>query len=117
MGETESTTAPSDPAMADALQRSRRAFLDAAIGLRAAGYTPTFGYTQYSICTDEAADWRVSANGRLDRRPPTGSTRADAEAVRDELTSVGWVPDDSPASPQGIREYSSHWIVTVERDD
>jgi hypothetical protein len=110
------TEAP-DTSMADALRRSKRAFLDSAVGLRADGYTPTFGYIRYAICTDESADWRVTANGRLDRRPPTGSTRADAEAIRDELASVGWTAYDSPTSPEGIREYSSHWIVTVERDD
>jgi hypothetical protein len=117
MGDTESTATPTDTSMADALRRSKRAFLDSAIGLRASGYVPTFGYTRYAICTDEAADWRVSANGRLDRQPPTGSTRDDAEAIRDELTSVGWAPYDTSTSPEGIREYTSHWIVTVERDD
>jgi hypothetical protein len=119
---TDDTTAtddatPSDDAMVDALRRSKRAFLDSAIGLRSAGYSPTFGYTHYAICTDESADWRVSANGRLDRQPPIGSTRADAESIRNELTSVGWTAYDTPTSPEGIREYSSHWIVTVERDD
>ena len=108
---------PSDATMADALQRSRRAFLDATLGLRAAGYIPTFGYTRYSICTDEGADWRATANGRLNRQTPAGSTRADAEAIRDDLVSVGWGPDDTSASPDGIRELTSHWIVTVERDD
>lgn len=117
MGDTESTAAPSDASMADALRRSKRAFLDSAIGLRASGYAPTFGYSRYAICTDEAADWRASANGRLDRKPPIGSTRDDAEAIRDELTSVGWTPYDTSTSPEGIREYTSHWIVTVERDD
>lgn len=111
------TETPSDPTMDDARQRSTRAFLDSALGLRTAGYVPTFGYTRYGICTDESADWRVSANGRLDRQPPTASSRADAEAVRDELTSVGWAPFDTSASPEGIREFTSHWVVTVERDD
>jgi hypothetical protein len=111
------STAPSDQAMADALQRSRRAFLDATLGLRSAGYAPTFGFTHYAICTDESADWRVSANGRLNRQPPTGSTRADAEAIRDDLVGVGWTPYNTSTSPDGIRELTSHWIVTVERDD
>jgi hypothetical protein len=111
------STAPSDPTMSDALQRSRRAFLDATLGLRSAGYAPTFGYTRYAICTDESADWRASANGRLNRQPPIGSSRADAEAIRDDLVGVGWVPYDTSTSPDGIRELTSHWIVTVERDD
>ena len=114
---TNPTANPTDTSMASALRRSRRAFLDSAVGLRATGYVPSFGYTRYAICTDEGADWRVSANGRLDRQPPTGSSRADAEAVRDELTSVGWTPYDTSTSPDGIRELTSHWIVTVERDD
>jgi hypothetical protein len=114
---TSSSTEPTDTSMADALRRSKRAFLDSVVGLRAAGYLPAFGYTRYAICTDEGADWRVSANGRLDREPPIPSTRADAEAIRDELTSVGWTASDTPTSPEGIRESSSHWIVTVERDD
>jgi hypothetical protein len=117
MGDSDPAATPTEASMADALSRSKRAFLDSAIGLRSSGYVPTFGYTHYAICTDEAADWRASANGRLDRRPPTGSSRADAEAVRDELVSVGWTPYDSSTSPDGIREYTSHWIVTVERDD
>jgi hypothetical protein len=108
---------PSDDAMVDALRRSKRAFLDSAIGLGAAGYSPTFGYTHYAICADESAYWRVSANGRLDRQRPIGSTRADAESIRDELTSAGWTAYDTATSPEGIREFASHWIVTVEWDD
>jgi hypothetical protein len=110
-------TSSSDDAMASALTRSRRAFVDSALGLRTAGYAPTFGYTQYSICSDDSAEWRVTANGRFDREPPIGSTRADVESIRDELTSVGWTPDDSETSPDGVRELSSHWIVTVTRHD
>jgi hypothetical protein len=117
MDDRSESTAASSATMAESRKRSQRAFLDSVIGLRGAGYVPTFGYTQYAICTDEGADWRVSANGRLDRQPPAGSSRADAEAVRDELTSVGWAPYDTSTSPDGIRELSSHWIVTVERDD
>ena len=111
------TTRSSDSEMASALIRSKRAFVDSALGLLAAGYTPTFGYTQYSICSDDSVEWRVTANGRFDREQPTGSTRAHVDEIRDELASVGWTPDDSETSPDGIRELGSHWIVTVTRQD
>lgn len=114
---TAPSATPSDAMMADALQRSRRAFLDATLGLRDAGYIPTFGYTRYSICSDEGADWRATANGRLNRQTPAGSTRADAEAIRDDLVSVGWAPYETSTSNEGIRELTSHWVVTVKRED
>src|ERR671919_2311619 len=84
------STAPSDQAMADALQRSRRAFLDATLGLRSAGYAPTFGFTHYAICTDESADWRGSANGGLHRKAPTRCTPGGPPKPRDGLAWARW---------------------------
>jgi len=111
------TVAEPDPQMVSARSRARERFLDALSVLPAGEYTAAFGYTEYSICTDNAADWEVSANGRLDRKEPRPSTREDAERIRDALMRAGWTPFDTDVSPGGIRELTERWIVTAAQGD
>ena len=111
------TAAQPDPEMASARSRTKERFLDALAVLPAGEYTAAFGYSEYSSCSDNGADWEVSANRRLDHVDPRPSTGADAQRIRDALASAGWDPLESDVSPGGIRDLGDRWLVTAARDD